>query len=94
MTSDRFARAHRQYEKQKCSDVANTTYNIVISWVLNGNYNLRLPKSLQALCMDERYCEGLLDILKQHAGPKEPYTLTSTLKYSLKQEELYKEYME
>jgi len=73
-------------------ELPNTTFTVMIHWVMNGKDVVLAPKQLQASYTDVRHWEELVDFIDKNGGPKEPYILTSMFKWSLEQDELEEEY--
>jgi len=71
----------------------NTTFKIVICWVLNGDNDPTSSMQFQASYTDVRHWEELIDFIEKNGGPKEPYCLTVLYKCNLTQEELDEGYM-
>jgi len=71
----------------------NTTFMVVIHWVLNGNNIVLSPNKLQASYTDVTHWEELIDSIKKNGGPKEPYVSTSRFKCTVEQNKLDKEFM-
>ena len=54
----------------------NTTFMVVIRWVLNRKDMFLAPNQLQASYTDVRHREELIDFINKPGGLKEPYILT------------------
>jgi hypothetical protein len=71
----------------------NTTFMVVIRWVMNGMDMVLAPKQLQALYTKVRHWEELIDFIDKNGGPKKSYIMTSMFTRTLEQDELDEEYM-
>jgi len=82
-------------KKARCNllKLPNTTFMVVICWVLNGKDMVQAPKQLQVSYTDVRNWEELIDFIDKNGGPKEPYIMTLMFKYTLEQDELEEGYM-
>jgi len=74
-------------------ELPNTSFMIVIRWVLNGNNGQSSSNPLQASCTGRRNWGKLIDIIELNFSPKEPHCLTAIYQHNLTQEELDKVYM-
>jgi len=74
-------------------ELPNTTFTVMIHWVLNGNDMVLAPKQLQASYTDVRHWEELVYFIDRNGSLKEPYIFISMFKCILEQDELEEEYM-
>jgi hypothetical protein len=75
------------------SELPHTTSMVVSCQVSNGNNIVLSLNQLEAEYTNVGHWEELIDIINKHGYPKEPYTLTSRFRCTLKKNELDKEYM-
>jgi hypothetical protein len=74
-------------------ELPNTTFTIIIHWVLNGKDIVQAAKQLQASDPDVRHWEELVDFIDKNGGLKEPFILTSISKCAMEQGHIEVEYM-
>ena len=74
-------------------ELPNTTFTVMIHWVLNGKDMVLALKLLQASYTDVRHWEELVNFIAKNGGPKEPYIPTSMFNCTLEQDDLEEEYM-
>jgi hypothetical protein len=80
-------------ERRNLSELPNTTFTDVISWLSNGMDFILDPTQLETSYTAVRRRESLVDFINKNGSPKDSYLLILIFKRTLEQSQLDKQYI-